>query len=235
MITLAIDSSGNAGSVALLRDDRLLGEIQLDSARRTTQTLIPAIHDLLKQSNIDPGDIALVATTLGPGSFTGLRISITAAKSFAYAVNAHVLGLNTLDVLAAGMPPEVVQPGQRLQVVLDAQRGELVVGEFQRVSPQAGHVDLRHFARIAGDRLLTMESWRSALTSDVLVTGGGLKRVDHQQVAARIADESHWEPRASVLGVEAWRHYQLGRRDNLWKLAPLYLRPSYADEKVRPQ
>lgn len=232
MIILAIDTCGTSGSVALLRDDCLLRETKLDPSRRTAQTLAPAMHDLLAQAKIPCGQVELVATTVGPGSFTGLRIGVTAAKSFAYATGAAVIGLSSLEVLAASLPPEIALPGQRVQAVLDAQRSELFVGEFRVATYEAGDPSLPRMERIAPDRLQTIADWRSELSSEVLVTGPGLKRVSGGQIAARIAEEKYWEPRASVVGREASRCYQRGRRDNLWKLAPLYLRSSYAEEKA---
>ena len=107
MIVLALETSALAGSVALFHGDRLLVQRELDSTRRSAQTLAPALAELLAAAGLTPRDVRLVATTVGPGSFTGLRVGVTTAKTFAYAVGAEVLGLNTLEVIAAQTPSEL--------------------------------------------------------------------------------------------------------------------------------
>jgi tRNA threonylcarbamoyl adenosine modification protein YeaZ len=74
----------------------VLSETALDAHRRSAQTLAPAIVEMLSSVKVDPSQVRLVATTFGPGSFTGLRVGVTSAKTFAYAVGAEVLGVSTL-------------------------------------------------------------------------------------------------------------------------------------------
>src|SRR5262245_21398293 len=130
MRTIAIETSGRVGSVAALKceGDRadILGEIILGEDQRTAQRLAPAIRELLSDVSWSPADVELVAVAVGPGSFTGLRIGVTAAKSFAYAVGAQIVGVNTLAVLAAQAPPSAAP----LWTVMDAQRRELFAARF---------------------------------------------------------------------------------------------------------
>src|SRR5688572_20388398 len=92
-----------AGSVAALEGE-LVAEMELDSARRTAQTLVPALDVLLRQVAWKPQDVDLIAVTQGPGSFTGLRIGVTTAKTFAYACGAAIVGVNTLAAIARQVP-----------------------------------------------------------------------------------------------------------------------------------
>jgi len=128
----ALDTSGFSGSVALIDGPRVVAELALDANRRSAQTLAPAIAQLLARMQTNPRQIGLVATTIGPGSFTGLRIGVTTAKTFAYAVGAAVLGIGTLEAIAHGVPGEILagQP-REIHAVLNAQRRELFVGRFQ--------------------------------------------------------------------------------------------------------
>src|SRR5437773_12166637 len=105
MRVLALETSGTAGSVAVLDDEQLLTAVALDPAQRTARTLAPAIRDVLKHVGWAPTDVQLVAVTAGPGSFTGLRLGVTTAKTFAYAAGCEVLGVNTLEVIAGRAPP----------------------------------------------------------------------------------------------------------------------------------
>src|SRR4051812_32591466 len=99
MRIVALETVGAAGSVALLDEERIVAELKLDTARRSAQTLAPGIAELLQQASWRPGDVELVAVASGPGSFTGLRIGITTAKAFAYAVGCQVVGVNSLLVI----------------------------------------------------------------------------------------------------------------------------------------
>jgi tRNA threonylcarbamoyladenosine biosynthesis protein TsaB len=234
VLILAFDTSSLAGSVALLDGPRLLEERILDPARRSAQTLAPAIAELLKACALKPGQIRLVATTTGPGSFTGLRVGVTMAKTLAYAASAEVLGLSTLEAIAQqALTPSTATTGYEIQAVLDAQRRELFVGRF-RFDPETESSDgLRPLTRLEPDRIVPADRWLVSLTPGTVVSGRGLERLPAPLPPDVIAmPASQWEPQAATIGRLAWRDYQNGRRDDLWKLLPVYLRPSYADEKV---
>jgi tRNA threonylcarbamoyladenosine biosynthesis protein TsaB len=234
VLILAFDTSGFAGSVAVLERELVLAEASLPAEQRSAQTLAPAIVEALRSAGVEAKQVRLVATSVGPGSFTGLRVGVTTAKTFAYAVRAEVMGVSTLETIAHQAPIEGLSPGvQEIQVVLDAQRKELFWGRFA-VGPlrerTAGLLALR---RLAADRLVAAEEWLLQLNAEVVVTGSGLKKLQ-QRLPSNVvsARETTWEPRAATIGQLAWRDYQLGRRDDVWKLAPMYLRASYAEEKA---
>jgi hypothetical protein len=113
MRVLAIETSESVGSVAALAAGSLLGELRLPPKQGSAQSLAPVLITLLDTVHWRPDDVELVAVTIGPGSFTGLRVGVTAAKTFAYAVKAQVLGIDTLETIAAGCPQEV-ETGSRL-------------------------------------------------------------------------------------------------------------------------
>ena len=104
MRILALETSSSSGSIAVMEDDRVLGESAFDPGQRTAQSFAPAVRRQLEAVDWLPRDIQLVAVALGPGSFTGLRIGVTAAKTLAYAVGAEVIGANTLKVIAWQTP-----------------------------------------------------------------------------------------------------------------------------------
>jgi tRNA threonylcarbamoyladenosine biosynthesis protein TsaB len=235
VLILAFDTSGFAGSLALLDGARILAEAPLDPKRRSAQTLAPAIAELLGSAGIEPAQIRLVATTVGPGSFTGLRVGVTTAKTFAYVVGAEVMAVSTLEVIAHSVPADFLgtflgeQP-RKIEVVIDAQRKEFFLGRFRA---EAGR-DADDLPRMDADGIVSIQEWVAALEPGTIVTGPGLARVESQLPAdVVVVPAGHREPKAAVVGRLAWRDYQAGRRDDLWKLAPLYLRPSYAEEKRR--
>jgi len=203
-----------------------LAELMLDAQRRSAQTLAPAIADLLKSQQVEPDQIKLVATTIGPGSFTGLRVGVTTAKTFAYAVGAEVIGVSTLEAIAHGAPGESLAGETReIHAVLDALRKELFVGRFRS---EAGQI-----IRLEPDRIVAAESWLSSLAPGTVVTGPGLARIEAQlPPSVVVVGPEFREVKASSVGRLARRDYDAGRRDDLWKLAPVYIRPSYAEEKA---
>ena len=111
---------------AHLLEVTVLAERLLPSDQRSAQSFLPTLSDLCSECGWQPGQIELVCVTTGPGSFTGLRIGVTAAKALAYAVGAKLAGVHTLVALAASVP----QPAGRVWTILDAQRQELFVSYF---------------------------------------------------------------------------------------------------------
>jgi tRNA threonylcarbamoyladenosine biosynthesis protein TsaB len=159
--------------------------------------------------------VQLVAVTSGPGSFTGLRVGITTAKTFAYAVGAEVLGVNTLEVLAHQAPPEATA----VKAVLDAQRQDLYAASF----PQA----------VTDMQIVAIDAWLASLAPGETVIGPILARLRPRiPDYVHIAPESTWFPIASTVGQVAWRNYMAGERGDLWQLVPVYLRRSAAEERL---
>ena len=229
MLILAFDCSSPAGSVAVLEGPRVLASEKLDPAKRSAQTLAPAVARSLQAAGKEPKGVLLIATTVGPGSFTGLRVGVTLARTLAYALKCDLVGLNTLDVLAAQVTHSELR-GETgiIHAVLDAQRKELFVGRYQ-VSDSANEPPRR---LDDGDTILPAGSWLKSLVPGDVVTGSGLSRwKDKLPAGVFVAPENIFEPDAITIGQLALREYNAGRRDNHWTFSPLYIRPSYADEK----
>ncbi len=223
---LALETSELTGSVAAAADGKVLAELQLDPRERSAQSLAPAIQALLGQVGWQPGEIRLVAATVGPGSFTGLRVGVATAKVFAYAIGAEVLGISTLEAIAAAAPDEV----EAVSVAVDAQRGNVVAQSFRR-DPQAGAP--AGWLKAAGDRaLLPLDLWLAGLPPGFAVSGPVLKKwTDPLPEGLAMLDREFWCPTAANVARLAHRDYLAGRRDDLWNLLPLYSRPSAAEEK----
>ncbi len=103
---LSIETSGRSGTVTLGRVDELIESVELTHKRRHNVELIPTIDELCKKHGVTPSAIGQVYVSLGPGSFTGLRVGITTAKMLALAGGVELFGIPTLDVLAENAPPE---------------------------------------------------------------------------------------------------------------------------------
>lgn len=222
---LAIESSGRHASVATLWGDtdgtRLIGQTLLSGDERTAQALAPTIQQLLTAADWSPRSVELVAVTVGPGSFTGLRIGVTTAKAFAYAIGAEVLGINTLESLALQATPSA----SPLWTILDAQRQELFAARFV-VSDQ---YNIRTQVETC---IIPQDEWLARVRPGDRVIGPALKRfVSRLPEGIEMLPEQSWQPLATAVGQVAWKKYQSGHRDDVWKLSPNYYRPSAAEEK----
>ncbi len=256
MRILALETTDKTGTVAALDGSNLLAEMTLEPTRRSAQTLAPAIQSLLSQVGWRPPDVQLVGVSIGPGSFTGLRVGVTMAKVLAYAVGAEVLGVDTLEAVAAaayggpeegkrGQAPYVrsthravpangacplfpSQPGAAvgtLAVVADALRGDVIAQSF--AGRPGGIVE-----PLGPQELIPAETWLARLAPGVRVAGPALmKLADRLPPGAGAMDRQYWFPQAVWVGRLTARHYALGRRDNVWRLAPRYFRRAAAEEK----
>ena len=222
MYTIALETSSTAGSLALLQDSTLVHEIALPRQTRTAQTFAPALQQALRQAGWSPRQVDLFAICRGPGSFTGLRIAVTAAKVYAYATGCHVLGLNTLEVIAAQATAEA---GMHIWTVLDAQRGQLFAARFLRV-PEGVQL-------VGKTRVLDIDPWLAGLRSGDTVSGPGLRGCQTRVPGnVHVVDPQRWAPRAATVGRLAGERFQAGERQDAWSLIPEYFRLSAAEEKV---
>lgn len=105
MKILAVDTSGASASCAVTQDGRVLAETTLNSGRTHASHLVPMIDGLLGLLGLKPADMDAFAVSVGPGSFTGLRIGAVTMKSMAYASNRPLAGISTLEAMAFCMPP----------------------------------------------------------------------------------------------------------------------------------
>ena len=222
---IAIETTGRQGSVATLAGEaggaKLVAQIALTSDERTAQALAPTLKKLLAETGWKPSSVELVAVAVGPGSFTGLRIGVTTAKTFAYAVGAEVIGVNTLEALAAQAPSK-----SPLWTVLDAQRQELFAAKFISGDDHRMHVDRQ-------TRIIAQDAWLAELHPGDHVIGTALSRLAARlPVFVEPVSSDLWQPMAAAVGSVAWQSYLTGQRDDLWKLAPQYYRASAAEEKA---
>ena len=144
MKILALESSAIAASAALCEDEMLLGQTYLHTGLTHSQTLLPMAADLLEQCGLKPQDLDLIAVAAGPGSFTGLRIGVAAAKGLAWAAELPCAGCSTLEAMAwslAGFQGEVC-------AAMDARRHQVYNARFQ-VNGTAPH-------RLTPDRAIAL-------------------------------------------------------------------------------
>jgi len=223
MNLLVLDTSTERGAVGIAPRSGARHTATTEKARRHGRDLIPLLAAMLRNAGLRAGDIEVIAVGLGPGSYTGLRVGLTAAKTLAYATGASVVGLDSLEAVALNAPPD----SERIAVIADAQRGQLYVADFVRQA-RAGSLLRRHATRIE-----SLVDWMAGLEPDTIVLGSGLLSPRIQNaLPARLSDH---DPalnypdgnRLIELAIQTWAS---GRRDDHWLLEPNYLRQSSAEE-----
>jgi tRNA threonylcarbamoyladenosine biosynthesis protein TsaB len=208
--------------VALAWGENLVRARDLNEARRHARDLVPVTAELLAAEGWRPRDLHGVLVSRGPGSYTGLRVGIMSAKALAYATGCALLAVDTFAVIARQAPPEA----NCLDVVADAQQGKLYVQRFARPEPKVAALPTTGLSIQKG------AEWLSLLGPAVWVSGPGLRLYGSQvPPGVRVTDPALWDPRPESLLQIGLARYQRGERDDLWKLEPLYLRPSSAEEK----
>jgi tRNA threonylcarbamoyladenosine biosynthesis protein TsaB len=223
---LALDTATPRAAVAALTSDGAIHVARPDAQVRHGRNLVQAIRDLLGQAGLDVSAIDLFATGLGPGSYTGLRVGVTAAKVLAYAAGRPLVGFDSLEAIARNAPEDAAQ----VTVIADAQRGHLYTADFTRDAPGGALV------RRSQTAIESLASWAGRLKRGTLVLGPGLQRedvasalpADVRSLDAR--DDANW-PDPHRLPRFAHDLWHAGRRDDPWFLEPLYLRPSAAEDQ----
>src|SRR5438045_633141 len=168
MLTLAIETSGPVGSVALLDARQLLAQQELELGRQHGQELIPAIHRLFSGCGRKPGDLELVAVSVGPGSYTGLRVGVVCAKTLAYATRCRLAAVDTFQAIACNCPADI----STIEVIGDAQRGDLFRGKYTRTAEG-------RWRRDGGIEAIAAEVWAANLNADDVLSGPGIKKFGH--------------------------------------------------------
>ena len=126
MKILGIDTSSMAASVAVIEDNKLICEYTINTKKTHSQKLMPMIENMLNLSDLNVREIDAIAVCEGPGSFTGLRIGMATAKAIAHVNDIPVIGVNSLEVLAANMN----LCDKKICSILDAQRNQVYTGRY---------------------------------------------------------------------------------------------------------
>lgn len=201
--------------MALYDGSQVLGEQLWHSKNRHTVELAPAVDRMLASCGVVPDDLKALAVAIGPGSFTGLRIGLAMIKGLALGLHIPVIGIPTLEILAAAQPLAEYP----LLAVLQAGRGRLAVQKFAVTNgkwSQAGEVSLAH-----------LEDLVEMVVEPILICGE-LTSTDRTQIKTSIPEALLAPPalsirRPSYLAELAWQRWQAGSVDDVVTLHPIYL------------
>jgi tRNA threonylcarbamoyladenosine biosynthesis protein TsaB len=212
---LAIDTSTRSAGVAIYDGAQVLAESIWTSRDFHTVELAPMVADMLKQSHVTPSNLSAVAVALGPGSFTGLRIGLALAKGLALGNKLPLVGIPTLDFLAAA---QALLP-MRMAAVLHAGRGRLAVGWYE--------VQNQKWERNGDWVLMDVLALAGAIQTPTLVCGELYE--EERRILSRkrknvvLATPAASARRPYYLAELAWVRWQRGQTDDPVSLAPIYL------------
>ena len=222
-LILAIETASPCGGVALVGEE-VLGEITLASKETYSRRLLQAMEYLFSQLKVDFEDIFAVAVSIGPGSFTGLRIGLATAKGLHFALGLPLVGVETLKALAANVSPT----SKLICPVLDARRSQVYTALYR--SRPGGLEELLPPSLLSPLKLTERIKEPTLFVGDGLLPFGEFFRERlGQNFEAAPAYLKH--PRAATVGILGRDKALAGDFDDPLRLLPLYLRPSEAELK----
>jgi tRNA threonylcarbamoyladenosine biosynthesis protein TsaB len=212
---LAIDTSSAQIGLALYDGAQVPGELVWRSGLHHTQELAPALDELLKRVEVKMEAIAALGVALGPGSFTSLRVGLAFAKGLVLARHMPVVGVPTLDVVAAAVPLS----DRRLAAVVQAGRGRLALGWY--------HAEANGWQAEGPATLTTAGELAERIHKPVLICGE-LSAADRRRLVRKFKNVTLASPaecvrRPGVLAELAWQKWKAGKTDAAASLAPIYL------------
>ena len=240
---LAVETSSRIGSVAIALNEKMLGETVFSSPLKHSAEIFPAIRGLIDQFDLNPGQIEHIYISVGPGSFTGLRIAATIAKIMQLSHAAKIVAVDTLDVVAANVinliPENTISAanynlpditGERVAAVLDAKRGQFFIAVYERDTDRESNAAGRAlWKKVLPDSLMTISQFHDSFACQdkpIRLLGDGLLYYKDKFQAGGIDffPKEYWSPRAGKVFLLG-RHKALEEQfEDALTLTPNYLR-----------
>ncbi len=224
MTILAIDTSNYPLGVALIEDNQVLGEYMTNLKKNHSVRIMPAIQTLMKDCERTPAQLTKMVVAKGPGSYTGVRIGVTIAKTLAWSLKIPLVGVSSIEIIAAGAGRYF---DGYISPLIDARRGQVYTGLY---AYQSGEL-----TTVKEDRLVLSADWAAALkevNKPILFVGNDLPL--HQAVIeetlstqALFAAITEHNPRPSELAL-------LGKDkqgEDIHSFVPNYIRLAEAEAK----
>lgn len=225
---LAIETSGRCGSIALGLGDKLVADAPFATDAEHARDLLPTADALCRKLGGEFFDEARQIplldhcyVSIGPGSFTGLRVAVTFVRHLALAMGVKIVAVPTLDAIAQNAQ-SLSAPPEKLAVVLDAKRNQVFGALFEL---RAGR-----YERLQGPQLVSPAELLAGGNWSVLGEGVPYHRDAIEAAGAAVVDENLWRPRAAMVHRLGWRLAQAGKFTAAHELVPLYVRRPEAEE-----
>jgi len=222
---LAIDTSTDTASIALVQDDEVLAESTWRCGQNHTVELLPHLARLLNDTKVGLQSISCVMVAKGPGSFNGLRVGIGTAKGLAFSLGIPIIGISSLEVEAY----RYAETGLPICPIFNAGRGEIATAMYQKRDNK--------WCQLAAEHITTVEALGSEITTKTIFCGEFVPLIANQlrkRLEQRaIIPTTELRP-ASLLAELGKQRLEAGDYDNPATLQPLYLRrPAITQPKHR--
>ncbi len=221
-------NSGRIGSIAIAIADRLLAETVFSAPMAHSREIFPKTAVLLEKLNKKVSQIGQIHISSGPGSFTGLRIAVAMAKTMNLAINAKIVAVNTMDVIAENINDYEKNKNTEIPkfaTILDAKRGHFFVAAYKKINSANG------YEKILEDSLMTCSQFLDtfATTEPIWLIGEGLVYHKEKFIAENIhfIEKEYWAPKAKNVHKLGW---QMAKEEMF--ADPLTLKPNYM---LRPE
>lgn len=228
MKILAFDSSAVSASVALTEDGKLLGETYLNTGLTHSTTLMPMANELLKISNTQLNDVDAFAVSVGPGSFTGLRIAVSSVKGMAAALDKKCIAVSTLEAMAHNLP---LIGTYTICCVMDARCKQFYNALFR--------VENGVISRLCEDRAIMVDKLSEELNSIdgcIVLVGDGANlaysMISQSNENVKISPQALRYQKASSVAAAAFEKYNNNETISAAALMPSYLRLSQAEREL---
>lgn len=227
MKILAIDTTAGVATAALCEDKKVLGCVCENNGLTHSETMLPIIENLLKDTGVNVDDIDMFACSTGPGSFTGVRIGVSIIKGLAFGKNKPCVGVSALEALAYNVKDK---EDVLVAAVMDARRNQLYNALFEFKNGEC--------TRLCEDRIGDAGELAAELNGtgrNVAVVGDGIKIIDAYEIGKRIPvqEDMILQNGASVAfaALDKYEKSSVSERSEYTdlKLMPVYLRPSQAE------
>jgi len=226
MKILGLDTATWCGSLGIIDDAEVVAEYALRREETLSARLLPAIQTLLAEARLDLHEINGIAVSLGPGSFTGLRVGLSAVKGLALAAEMPVAGIPTLDALAYNLPFTPCQ----ICPLLDARKGQIYTALYKN---RAGGF----LEQVTPYQVLSPAALIEAIPHQETVFLGDGVEVCREVITQRLAEKALFAPlhlgflRGTTVAELGLKRIRQGEADDISSLVPIYVRPSDAELK----
>lgn len=217
---LAVDTSTSWTGLALYDGVSVLGEMSWTTRNHHTVELAPAVSRLLQQTGLSASKIECLGVAIGPGSFTSLRIGLALVKGMALSLKVPVVGVPTLDFLAAAVPVS----DRPLAAVLQAGRGRLALVWYD---PKNGHWEARGEPQVSNAEELAEQIEQPSLVCGEL-NADERHTLSKKRKLIHLCSPAQCARRPSLLAELAWERWKAGKTAEVISLAPIYLHVSEA-------
>ena len=223
MNVFAMDTSSLTATVAVLCDDKLMGEYTVSNKLTHSQTIVPMTDELLKNLNLSLNDIDVFGLCVWPGSFTGLRIGMATIKTFSQALSKKIVGVSSLDAIAYNF---MFNDGYLVAPIIDSRRNEVYNALYENGE------------KTVPDRAMHIDELLEELKDKKTIFAGDGVLVQKERIEAyknplwKVAPNHMVLPRASAVAYCAYNKAKNNIFDDPYTLNPVYLRKSQAEREM---